>query len=237
MLILGLVGGIASGKSVVANVLRDMGAMVLDADKAGHFVLREPEVIAELRKRWGDGILDPGSQISRRAVAKIVFAQGNEAERKFLEQLTHPRIDALLKQELEAVRTGPQPPPVLVIDAALLFEAVMPLITGFAARSKKYGNPPARCTSTRSSVVLPSRIRIAFPAASFGESCQTAFHPPMSAHPNVAGTTAAWVVRSITAQSIETAFVPAKASASRMKKPRSSRARSSAVITAAALSG
>src|SRR5438874_9070948 len=123
MLILGLVGGIASGKSVVANVLRDMGAMVLDADKAGHFVLREPEVIAELRKRWGDGILDSSGQISRRAVAKIVFGQGNEAERKFLEQLTHPRIEALLKQELEAVRSSPEPPPVVAIDAALLFEA------------------------------------------------------------------------------------------------------------------
>ncbi|MBW8886031.1 MAG: dephospho-CoA kinase [Planctomycetia bacterium] len=92
MLILGLVGGIASGKSVVANVLRDMGAMVLDADQAGHFVLRDPKVIAELRTRWGDTILDSSGQISRRAVAKIVFAQGNEAERKFLEQLTHPRI-------------------------------------------------------------------------------------------------------------------------------------------------
>lgn len=123
MLILGLVGGIASGKSVVANVLRDMGALVLDADKAGHFVLREAEVISELRKRWGDEILDSSGHISRRAVAKIVFAQGNEAERKFLEQLTHPRIEALLKQELEAVRNSDQPPPVLVIDAALLFEA------------------------------------------------------------------------------------------------------------------
>ena len=123
MLILGLVGGIASGKSVVANVLRDMGAVVLDADKAGHFVLREPEVIAELRKRWGDRILDSSGQISRRAVAKIVFGQGNEAERKFLEQLTHPRIEALLKQEMEAVRNSPEPPPVLAIDAALLFEA------------------------------------------------------------------------------------------------------------------
>jgi len=123
MLILGLVGGIASGKSVVANVLRDMGAMVLDADQAGHFVLRDPKVIAELRTRWGDTILDSSGQISRRAVAKIVFAQGNEAERKFLEQLTHPRIETLLKQELEAIRNGPDPPPVLVIDAALLFEA------------------------------------------------------------------------------------------------------------------
>jgi dephospho-CoA kinase len=123
MLILGLSGGIASGKSVVANVLRDLGAAVLDADKAGHAVLREPDVIAALRARWGDVILDQAGQISRRAVAKIVFAAGNDAERKFLEQLTHPRIESSLKDELEAIRNSPDPPPVVAIDAALLFEA------------------------------------------------------------------------------------------------------------------
>jgi dephospho-CoA kinase len=123
MLILGLVGGIASGKSVVANYLRDLGAVVLDADKAGHAVLREPAIIAALRNHWGDGILDASGQVSRRAVAKIVFGPGQEAERKFLEELTHPRIEALLQQELEAIRNAPDPPPVVAIDAALLFEA------------------------------------------------------------------------------------------------------------------
>jgi dephospho-CoA kinase len=123
MLILGLVGGIASGKSVVANMLRDLGATVIDADKAGHAVLREPEIIAALRQRWGDGILDATGQISRRAVAKIVFAAGNESERKFLEELTHPRIEARLHAELAAIRNSPNPPPVVAIDAALLFEA------------------------------------------------------------------------------------------------------------------
>jgi dephospho-CoA kinase len=123
MLILGLVGGIASGKSLVANVLRDMGAVVLDADQAGHYVLRQPEVIAELQKRWGDKILDARGQVVRREVAKIVFGQGNEGERKFLEQLTHPRIEELLKKELAAIRASAEPPPVVVIDAPLLFEA------------------------------------------------------------------------------------------------------------------
>ena len=123
MLILGLVGGIASGKSVVANILRDLGAVVLDADKAGHAVLREPGIMNALKERWGDSILDPNGQVSRRAVAKIVFAQGNETERKFLEQLTHPRIETLLYDELNHIRNSPDPPPVVVIDAALLFEA------------------------------------------------------------------------------------------------------------------
>ena len=49
MLTLGLVGGIASGKSVVANCFRDLGAVVLDADRAGHAVLREPDVISALK--------------------------------------------------------------------------------------------------------------------------------------------------------------------------------------------
>jgi dephospho-CoA kinase len=123
MLILGLVGGIASGKSLVANVLRDMGAVVLDADQAGHYVLRQPDVIAELKKRWGDKILDAKGQVVRREVAKIVFGQGNEAEREFLEHLTHPRIEELLKKELEMIRKSPEGPPVVVIDAPLLFEA------------------------------------------------------------------------------------------------------------------
>src|SRR4029078_8920218 len=104
MLILGLVGGIASGTSLVGNILRDMGAVVLDADQAGHYILRQPDVIAELRKRWGDKILDPNGQVIRREVAKIVFAQGNESERTFLEQLTHPRIEELLQKELDAIR-------------------------------------------------------------------------------------------------------------------------------------
>jgi dephospho-CoA kinase len=123
MLTLGLVGGIASGKSLIANILRDMGAVVLDADQAGHYVLREPEVIAAVRERGGDGILDERGQIIRREVAKIVFAPGKTEERKFLERLTHPRIEALLHEELDAIKSQPAPPPVVVLDAALLFEA------------------------------------------------------------------------------------------------------------------
>lgn len=123
MLTLGLVGGIASGKSVVANVLRDMGAVVLDADRAGHVVLREPEVIAAAKARWGNGILDQRGQIDRRQVAKIVFGPDGEPERQFLEGLTHPRIERLLALELAAIKSSPDVPPVVVIDAALLFEA------------------------------------------------------------------------------------------------------------------
>jgi dephospho-CoA kinase len=123
MLTLGLVGGIASGKSVVADCFRDLGALVLDADQAGHEVLREPDIVAALRQRWGDRVVDPAGQISRRAVAQIVFASGNEAEKRFLEELTHPRIQMRLQQEMAKALAQTPPPRVAVIDAALLFEA------------------------------------------------------------------------------------------------------------------
>jgi len=122
MITLGLVGGIASGKSVVAECFRDLGAVVLDADKAGHDVLREPGVVAPLRQRWGDRILESGGQISRREVARIIFSPGNDAEREFLEKITHPLIERRLQQELARVKSFASPPRVIVIDAALLFE-------------------------------------------------------------------------------------------------------------------
>jgi dephospho-CoA kinase len=123
MLTLGLVGGVASGKSQVARCLSDLGAVVLDADRAGHDVLREPDVIAALKNRWGEGIVEPSGQVSRRAVAKLVFGAGKEAEKRFLEQLTHPRIQMRMQQEIARVQAQSPPPRMMVLDAALLFEA------------------------------------------------------------------------------------------------------------------
>jgi dephospho-CoA kinase len=123
MFTLGLVGGIASGKSLVAQCFYELGALVLDGDRAGHAVLREPDVIAALKNRWGDRVLDAAGQISRKEVAKIVFAPGNAADKEFLEQLTHPRIQMRLQQEMAAAQAAKDPPRVVVIDAALLFEA------------------------------------------------------------------------------------------------------------------
>jgi dephospho-CoA kinase len=123
MLTLGLVGGIASGKSLVADCFRDLGAVVLDADRAGHAVLREPDVIAALVERWGNQVLEPTGQINRKAVAQIVFAGGHEDDKSFLEGIIHPRIEQALERELEQARAASPPPPALVIDAALLIEA------------------------------------------------------------------------------------------------------------------
>lgn len=122
MHVLGIVGGVASGKSVVAREFAQLGAQVLDADQAGHEVLREPEVIAALVERWGERILLPDGQIHRSAVAQIVFANQGAEERRFLEQITHPRIAARLTQQFEVTRKAAECQ-VVILDAALLFEA------------------------------------------------------------------------------------------------------------------
>ncbi|NIP86562.1 MAG: dephospho-CoA kinase, partial [Planctomycetales bacterium] len=77
--IIGIVGGVASGKSLAAEYLRQLGAVVLDGDRAGHEVLRQPEVIAACRQRWGATILDGAGQIERGKVAAMVFGGSAEA--------------------------------------------------------------------------------------------------------------------------------------------------------------
>lgn len=121
MITIGLIGGVASGKSSVARLLADGGAVILDADRVGHEVLREAAVIDQLTARWGAGILQADGQINRRSVAQIVFAPGNEAERQFLNGVSHPRIAARLEEQLAELRKSNCP--AAILDAALLLEA------------------------------------------------------------------------------------------------------------------
>ena len=123
MHIIGIVGGVASGKSLVAAELARLGAGLLDADQAGHDVLRLPQIEAALCERWGEEIRGPDGLIDRGRLAKIVFADppGGPRQRQYLEQLTHPEIGRLLKQRAEAMATAGKA--VAVLDAPLLLEA------------------------------------------------------------------------------------------------------------------
>ena len=121
MLTLGLTGGVASGKSLAAKYFAELGAAVFDADRAGHEVLREPQVRDVLIERWGPAILDSSGEIDRSAVAKKVFGNPPTSFRElsFLEALVHPRIRSRLEKE-RASMAGNR---VLVVDAALLLES------------------------------------------------------------------------------------------------------------------
>ena len=124
MWVIGIVGGVASGKSLVSQSFARLGAEVIEADRLGHEVLQEPEVTALLRERWGDKILSTSSEIDRRAVAQIVFAPtpAGKAELQFLESVTHPRISAKMRNQISELATQGAVD-IVVLDAALLLEA------------------------------------------------------------------------------------------------------------------
>ncbi len=123
MHIIGIVGGVASGKSLIAAELVRLGAGLLDADQAGHDVLRLPQIEAALCERWGDEIRRPDGLIDRARLAKIVFADPPDGprQRQYLEQLTHPEIGRLLQQRSAAMAAAGKA--VAVLDAPLLLEA------------------------------------------------------------------------------------------------------------------
>ena len=122
--VIGITGGVASGKSFVARQLADCGAAVIDVDRLGHEVLRLPEIEQQARKRWDDEIFSTGGQIDRRRLAAKVFAatpEGRE-ELRYLESLTHPRIREFLDERVERLLDGGEVS-AIVIDAPLLVEA------------------------------------------------------------------------------------------------------------------
>ena len=103
MNVIGIAGGIASGKSLVSQQLQQLGAEILDADRAGHEVLREPTVRSALVERWGERILADDREINRKVVAGIVFASppNGPKELSFLESITHPRIGERLRKRCQ----------------------------------------------------------------------------------------------------------------------------------------
>jgi dephospho-CoA kinase len=123
MKVIGILGGVASGKSFVTRALAGLGAGVLDADRVGHEALRTREVEEAVRRQWGDGVFGPDGHVDRSRLAAIVFGLSPAADepRKCLEQLLHPEIGRRLKQEAEQLAAGGCP--AAVLDAPLLVEA------------------------------------------------------------------------------------------------------------------
>jgi dephospho-CoA kinase len=117
----GLTGGVASGKSTVARMLEGLGARIIDADHVGHELLRASRATYhELLRSFGNGILDSTGQIDRRRLGAIVFA--DPAKLRDLNGILHTRIMARV-EELAAQYHAESPGAVIVVDAALLFEA------------------------------------------------------------------------------------------------------------------
>lgn len=117
--VIGLTGGIASGKSLVARTLRELGAPVIDADELARQVVEPGQPAYEdVVREFGPGVLAGDGTLDRKRLAEIVFA--DDKKRKRLGQITHPRIAQLaLAQTAELAARGA---PIVIYEAALLVE-------------------------------------------------------------------------------------------------------------------
>ena len=118
MLLVGLTGGIGAGKSTVAELLAERGAVIVDADRVARAVVEPGQpALKKLVERFGEGILDPDGRLERGALAKLVF--GDDEARRDLEAITHPAInDEFSRRVVEAPTDA-----IVVLDVPLLAES------------------------------------------------------------------------------------------------------------------
>jgi len=120
MKIIGLTGGIGSGKSTVSKFLAHLGAVVIDADKVGHEVFKPgTKAWQEVVDAFGQGIISADGTIDRRKLGEIVFS--NPGARAKLNQVMHPLIYEQAKSRIEEY--GKKGAAIIIVEAPLLLEA------------------------------------------------------------------------------------------------------------------
>ncbi len=126
MRLVGLTGGIGSGKSTVSSLLAERGAVIIDADAVVR-ELQEPgqPVFDAMLSRWGERILQADGSLDRKGVAAIVF--NDEVELRALENIVHPALRSEIQRRIEAQRPTDH---VVVLDMALLTEKANPYDAG-----------------------------------------------------------------------------------------------------------
>ena len=119
MRLIGLTGGIATGKSTVAGMLARRGAAIIDADELARDVVEpgQPALDAIVR-RFGADVLQPDGTLDRAGLGGLVFS--DEAARRDLERITHPRIAELMQQRI--AESFAHDAPAVIADIPLLFE-------------------------------------------------------------------------------------------------------------------
>lgn len=120
--IIGLTGGIASGKSKMAQRLQGMGALVMDCDKIAHEIY-EPDQVCynKIIEEFGTDILNDDRRINRAKLGPIVFADANKLEK--LNNIVWPELMVEVNRRINELRKGPNCPKVLVLEAAVLLKA------------------------------------------------------------------------------------------------------------------
>ena len=120
MLVIGLTGGIGTGKSAVALMLQELGADLIDADKVGHEAYQvNSEPWQAVVDAFGKGILGPDGDIDRKKLGSVVFSDPSELDR--LNAIMHPRMASMVKNKIESLEENGSN--VVVLEAAVLLEA------------------------------------------------------------------------------------------------------------------
>jgi dephospho-CoA kinase len=120
MRLIGVTGGIATGKSTVDRLLAAHGASVIDADELAREAVRPGEpALDEVAARFGREVLLPDGNLDRGRLGEVVFA--DPEARRDLERITHPRINELMGERIATALAGPAP--LVAVDIPLLFES------------------------------------------------------------------------------------------------------------------
>jgi dephospho-CoA kinase len=118
---IGLTGGIATGKSTVARLLEERGAILIDLDRIAREVVEPGQPsLALIAERFGQAILQVDGSLDRKKLGAIVFA--DPAERRALEAITHPAIRKVMKERMAYYESN-APDKLVVVDVPLLFES------------------------------------------------------------------------------------------------------------------
>ncbi len=110
-----ITGGIATGKSTVAKIVKDKGYVVLDADEIGHEVLKEEKMKFLIAKKFGLSF-DANGEINRKKLGKIVFSDREKLER--LNAILHPRMVEVILEKIRSFSNEKE----IFVEAAVLFE-------------------------------------------------------------------------------------------------------------------
>src|SRR5919202_4086207 len=119
--VIGLTGGIGAGKSTVTQMLEELGAAVIDADKVGHQIYL-PDLPAwwEIVETFGPGVLNADRTVNRQALGKIVF--GDPEALRTLNRIVHPKMFDRMAELIAELRAGGRMK-AIVVEAAVLIEA------------------------------------------------------------------------------------------------------------------
>ena len=119
--ILGILGGIGSGKSKVTALFVQLGAVALDADKIAHAVLLEEPIRHELRRVFGDDVLDDKGMVHSKNLAKLVFAEGMEEALAQLNSIVHPEVRKRIYSGMQEAKNASAQ--LLILDIPLLLRS------------------------------------------------------------------------------------------------------------------